>query len=115
MKFSDGSRNNYTRGPSQLLTPLYSQTDSSHLCWHERAGWARQNWLCPRAQDTLDTKLLLVNVIFPSELCHKSRKPCFQFKILLRNGATCISRLNLQWYHILIILLLTASLHTYQS
>jgi len=44
MKFSDGSRNNYS---------IYS----SHLCFHERAGWGRPNWICPRTRVTLGTPL----------------------------------------------------------
>ena len=44
MKFSDGSRNNYMRGPSWFGRPFIPK-DSSHLCCHERAGLGHQNWL----------------------------------------------------------------------
>ena len=38
-------------------TPLFPSTHSSHLCWHERAGWGRQNWVCPRVRETPGTPL----------------------------------------------------------
>jgi len=60
-KFSDGSRNNYMQeiaGPESAFgVPLFP-THSSHLCCHERAGWGgRQNWVCPRARETLGMPL----------------------------------------------------------
>jgi len=37
---------------SAFDAPLFP-TYSSHLCRHERAGWGRQNWVCPRARESL--------------------------------------------------------------
>jgi len=36
--------------------PLFP-SHSSHLCCYERSGWGRQNWVCPRAWETLGTPL----------------------------------------------------------
>ena len=44
-------------------------THSSHLCCHERAGWGRQNWLCPRAQEILGTPLVVGGLV-PSKSKH---------------------------------------------
>jgi len=41
---------------SAFDAPLFP-TYSSHLCRHERAGWGRQNWVCPRARESLGAPL----------------------------------------------------------
>ena len=43
-------------------TPLFPP-HSSHIFWHERAGWGRQNWVCPRARETLGTSLSTASVV----------------------------------------------------
>jgi len=69
-KFSDGSRNNYMHaiaGPESAFDLPLFPSDASHLCCHERSGWGRQNWLCPRAPETLGTPLIkrTVTWLFP--------------------------------------------------
>jgi len=53
MKLSDESRNNYTRGPTQLSTPLYSQLILRICAATNRLSVC----LCPRARETLGTSL----------------------------------------------------------
>jgi len=40
-------------GPESAFDAALFPTHSSHLCCHERAGWGRQNKVCPRALETL--------------------------------------------------------------
>ena len=59
-KFSDGSRNNYMQaiaGPELAFDLPLFPSHSSHLCCYERSGWGCQNWVCPRARETLGTPL----------------------------------------------------------
>jgi len=47
--------------------------------------------------------------MFPNELANNllnlpRKRNGFYYEFLLYNGVPCISRLNLQWYHVLIIL-----------
>jgi len=60
-KCSDGSRNYYMQaiaGPESLFDAPLFPTNSSHQCCYERAGWGgRQNWVFPRARETLGTSL----------------------------------------------------------
>jgi len=44
-------------GPESAFDAPLLQTHSSHLYWHEWAGWGRQNWICPRGREILGTPL----------------------------------------------------------
>jgi len=44
-------------GPESAFDAPLFPTNFSHLCCHQRAGWGRQNWVCPRARETLGTPL----------------------------------------------------------
>jgi len=56
MTFSDGSKNNYTRGPSQLWTPLYTQLTLRIYAGTNGLGDGAKLTLS-RAQETLGTPL----------------------------------------------------------
>jgi len=47
-------------GPESAFVAFSLPIHSSYLYCHERAGWARKNWLCPRAQEPLGTPLFTV-------------------------------------------------------
>jgi len=60
MEFSHESRNNYTRGPSQLSTPFYSQPFASKLPQTSSMGTPKLT--LTRARETLGEPLLLLKI-----------------------------------------------------
>jgi len=103
------SRNSYMQAiaepESAFDAPLFP-THSSHLCCHERAGWGRQNWVWPRAWETLGTPLV-GPLLFPLAPPRSALPPVFHSRIITGDETPCVVP---KWWTLLQMFLVMFSL-----